>query len=199
MRGDGDERSLTRPGPAWGAGRRTGAQPGRTRRGRRNLGHRARDDTAVSLSRTPMPLDWTPRRDQNMTTPMRMIRSPGGPLAEPTTNWDDAIWRLRLFAPRRSRFRPATARLESRDVDPAVLNRRRAVRRQFWGVTDCGHRRVHRGKGGRGQTPLTGLTPPGADVERRTIPVPEAFAEGQSHLQATRKGEKNRQRGRNGP
>ena len=107
---------------------------------------------------------------------MQLTRSLGGPLAEPTTNGDDAVDGSRLQAPRRSRFRPTTAWLEPRDVDPDVLNGRRAVRRQFWGVTDCGPSRNHRGKGGCGPTPLTCLTPPGADVQRRTIPVPEANA-----------------------
>ena len=35
---------------------------------------------------------------------------------------------------------------------------------------------TRRSNGGRGPTPLTGLSPPGADVERRTIPVPEVRA-----------------------
>src|SRR5216683_1562313 len=90
--------------------------------------------------------------------------------------WDDAVDVSRLQAARRSRFRPATAWPASRDVDPDVLNGRRAARRRFWGVTHRCHRRVHRGKGGPGSTPLTCLTPPGADMKRRTIPVPEAKA-----------------------
>src|SRR5207249_83377 len=68
-----------------------------------------------------------------------------------------------------------------------------------WGVTDGGHRRTSRGKGGCGPTSLTCLTPPGADVQRRTIPVPEESAERQAHLAATRERQKSRQRGRNVP
>ncbi len=65
----------------------------------------------------------------------RMTRSPDGPLAEPTSNWDDAIDGSRLLASRRSRFLPTTARRQPREVDPADLPGGRAARRRFWGVT----------------------------------------------------------------
>ena len=129
---------------------------------------------------------------------IRLLRPPGGPLAEPTTNWDDALVRLRL---------PSVAEvsipLDDGVADervksiPTTLNGRPAARRSFWGVTRSCHGRVCRGKGGLGPTPLTCLAPPCADASTRTAPTPEEFAKVNRILKPQKKRQK-RQRRRNG-
>ncbi len=119
---------------------------------------------------------------------IRLLRPPGGPLAEPTTNWDDALVRLRL---------PSVAEvsipLDDGVADervksiPTTLNGRPAARRSFWGVTRSCHGRVCRGKGGTGPDPVNlfgaamcGRINPNRSDARRVC-------KGQPHPEATKK------------
>src|SRR5262249_29170410 len=126
-----------------------------------------------------------------MAMRLRSLRPPGGPRAEPTTNWDDAPDRSHLPSVAAVSIPPDDGVADRRGQSiPPILNGRRAARRCFWGVTRRCHRRVCRGEGGRGLTPLTCLAPPRANAPIRTSPAPEEFAKVQRIVKLPQKREK---------
>src|SRR6185295_12798425 len=121
----------------------------------------------------------------------RSLRPPGGPHAEPPTNWDDALPWLCLTRVTEVSNPPDDGMAQQRVKSiPTILKGRRAARRCFWGVTQGCHGQVGRGKGRPGPTPLTCLAPPRADAQTRTSPAPEE-RQSQAHRGATKKTRKN--------
>ena len=131
----------------------------------------------MALTPTPLPLDWPPCRRPEYSDAYR-----NDELTTEARTRSRSLTRTLRKSLHAKRLREGldsfrAPRAANRDqADPAVLPGLGAARRSFWGVTECRHRPLGRGKGPAGATPYYCLVPLCAEVQTRTIPAPKRSA-----------------------